>query len=56
MNQETWTLDELLEELTRFERELRAAGLKESSVQTYVDRTKRFLKRLNGEYTSRGPN
>ena len=48
--------DELREQLRRFERELRAAGLKESSVTTYVDRTGRFLKWLDGDYQPRGPN
>lgn len=34
-----YSTDELRDQLARFERELRAAGLKENSVSTYVDRT-----------------
>lgn len=56
LNDQRYTVDELHEELRRFERELRAAGLKENSVTTYVDRTSRFLKWLNGDYQPRGPN
>lgn len=51
-----YSTDELRAELIRFERELRAAGLKENSVITYVDRTSRFLKWLDGDYRPRGPN
>lgn len=51
MAPEQWTLDELFAELARFEREARAAGLAESSVKTYVDRSERFLRWLNGDYT-----
>lgn len=51
-----YSVDELREQLHRFERELRAAGLEESSVTTYVDRTGRFLKWLDGDYQPRGPN
>jgi hypothetical protein len=47
---------ELRSELRRFERQLRAAGLKETSITTYVDRTGRFLKWLEGDYQPRGPN
>jgi hypothetical protein len=53
---ESWTIDDLRVELGRFERELRAAGLKDSSVQTYVDRSARFVTWLAGNYTPRGPN
>ena len=56
LEDQRYSLDELREELGRFERELRAAGLKEASVATYVDRTSRFLKWLNGDYHPRGPN
>lgn len=54
MPSETWTLVELHEELRRFERELRAKGLAENSVKTYVDRTERFLRWLSGEYEPQG--
>jgi hypothetical protein len=56
LNDQRYTVDELHEELRRFERELRVAGLKENSVTTYIDRTSRFLKWLNGDYRPRGPN
>jgi hypothetical protein len=46
-----WTLAELQAELRRFEADLRAAGLKENSVATYVGRTQYFLSWLVGEYT-----
>jgi hypothetical protein len=45
-----WTIDELDAELGRFEAELRAAGLTDSSVHTYVDRSERFLRWLVGDY------
>jgi hypothetical protein len=51
-----YSVDELRAELRRFERQLRAASLKETSVTTYVDRTGRFLKWLSGDYSPRGPN
>ena len=51
-----YSVYELREELRRFERELRAVGLKENSVTTYIDRTGRFLKWLEGDYQPRGPN
>jgi hypothetical protein len=47
---------ELRAELRRFDHQLRAAGLKETSVTTYVDWTGRFLKWLEGDYQPRGPN
>lgn len=53
---ESWTVDELRRELVRFEGVLQSAGLKESSVTTYVDRSGRFISWLAGEYTPRGPN
>ena len=56
MTPQNWTTDELRTELLRFERELRAANLKDSSIQTYVDRSGRFLKWLDGDYHPRGPN
>jgi hypothetical protein len=56
LESQRYSVDELREQLRRFERELRAAGLKESSVTTYVDRTGRFLKWLDGDYQPRGPN
>jgi hypothetical protein len=51
-----YSVDEFREQLRRFESELGAAGLKESSVTTYVDRTGRFLKWHEGGYQPRAPN
>jgi hypothetical protein len=39
----------------KFERELRAADLRETSVRTYVDRTAIFLRWLAGDYQPQGP-
>lgn len=50
-----WTLEDLWRDLEKFEQELRAARLRESSVHTYVDRTSRFLRWLAGEYQPQGP-
>lgn len=51
----SWTVDELDRELKRFEHELKAAGLRPSSVQTYVERSERFIRWLRGDYHPRGP-
>ncbi|SES42363.1 hypothetical protein SAMN05216199_3490 [Pedococcus cremeus] len=51
----TWSISDLLNELDRFEREARAAGLKEASVQTYVDRSRRFVRWLAGDFQFQGP-
>jgi len=53
---QTWTLSELRTELERFQRELRAAGLKRTTINTYVDRAEVFLRWLGGDYHPRGPN
>ena len=53
---QTWTLSELRTELERFERELRAAGLKRTTINTSVDRAEVFLRWLAGDYHPRGPN
>ncbi len=55
MDDQRWTLAELHVELERFERELRGASLRESSIRTYVDRSATFLRWLAGDYQSRGP-
>lgn len=52
---DSWTLNELDEELRRFEAELRKANLAENSVRTYVDRSAIFLRWLAGNYHPRGP-
>lgn len=51
----TWTVAELQDELRRFEAEGRRAGLKEASVQTYVDRASRFVRWLAGDHQFQGP-
>jgi hypothetical protein len=51
-----WTVDELRDELQRFESELRAAGLADASVRTYVGRSETFVRWLAGDYTPRAPN
>ncbi|MDP9235092.1 MAG: hypothetical protein M3P01_11180, partial [Actinomycetota bacterium] len=56
MPRDAWSLDELFAELRRFEAELRAEGLREYTVSTYVGRAKTFLRWLGGRYESRGPN
>lgn len=55
IDNQRYSVDELHAELRRFERQLRAAGLKETSITTYADRTNRFLKWLDGDYQPRGP-
>lgn len=55
MTEPSRTYEELQAELQEFERQLKAAGLKPNSIQTYTDRTSRFLRWLVGDYTPRGP-
>ncbi len=50
----TWTLQDLQRELRRYEEELRAAGLTDKSVRTYLDHPTRFLRWLAGEYSPQG--
>lgn len=50
-----WTAEELERELRRFEAELRRAGLRESSVSTYVGRSSIFVRWLKSDYQPRGP-
>jgi hypothetical protein len=45
-----WTHDELLAELERFQSELEQAGMTPNTVHTYVDRARRFVRWLNGDY------
>ena len=52
----SWTIEELREDLRRFEDELFEADLKPSSVRTYVDRSEIFIRGLAGECEPRGPN
>ena len=51
----SWTVQDLKAELARFEAEARRAGLKETSVATYVDRAERFVRWLDGDYQFQGP-
>lgn len=53
--EESWTVPELMDELDRFEREAVAAGLTAASVQTYVDRSRRFVRWLAGDFRFQGP-
>jgi hypothetical protein len=50
-----WNSDDLWKALEDFKRELEAAGLRESSVATYVGRTTTFLRWLDGDYVPTGP-
>ncbi len=52
---EPWTVEDLFEELGRFEEALTQAGLTESSVGTYVGRSHYFIRWLAGDYEPRGP-
>jgi hypothetical protein len=47
---DSWTMRELRQALGDFEDDLRAAGLSENTVTTYVDRADRFLRYLSGDY------
>lgn len=46
-----WTITELRDELDRFEVELRSAGLVENTIRTYVDRSRYFVRWLDGDYS-----
>jgi hypothetical protein len=50
----SWTVQELYDELDRFERAARAAGLADNSVRTYVDRSRIFVRWLSGDYQFQG--
>ena len=52
---ERWTIQQLHEKLGLFEQELRAAGLADNTIRTYVDRSDLFLRWLVGEYEPQGP-
>ena len=53
MTPESWTLDELHEELERWELELRLQGKAENTVATYIGRSETFLRWLAGDYDPR---
>ena len=50
-----WTVSELMDELDSFEQEARAAGLRDASVRTYVDRSRIFVRWLAGDFQFQGP-
>jgi hypothetical protein len=52
---DSWTMAELHEALERFEAEARRAGLRENTVGTYVERSRIFLRWLQGDYQFQGP-
>lgn len=52
---DSWSYDDLRRELMAFEAALRDAGLRETTVDTYVDRADRFLRWLIGNYQPKGP-
>lgn len=52
---DAWTIEELYEGLDAFEADLRQAGLKDASVETYVGRTRFFVRWLDGDYVPQGP-
>ncbi len=56
MQDQSWSGNDLLKELRTFEAELRAAGLSENTVNTYVGRSDTFVRWLRGEYSPIGPN
>ncbi len=47
-SEDTWTTSELHDQLDRFEAELRSAGLAENTIRTYVDRSRYFVRWLDG--------
>ena len=52
----TWTIEDLRQELRRFEDELVEANLKPSSVETYIKTSGTFVRWLDGKYKPQGPN
>lgn len=55
MRDSPWTVEELQAELERFKAELRAAGLRESTVFSYLNGSSMFVRWLAGTYAPRGP-
>jgi len=51
----SWTIDELRQDLRRFEDELIEANLKPLTIETYVQRSDTFLRWLDGKYEPSGP-
>jgi hypothetical protein len=50
-SEDTWTTAELHDQLDRFEAALRSAGLAENTIRTYVDRSRYFVRWLDGDYS-----
>jgi hypothetical protein len=51
-----WDVPQLHDKLDEFEVELRDVGLKESSIRTYIDRSRFFVRWLDDHFHPRGPN
>jgi hypothetical protein len=45
-----WTTAELAQELVAYEQALQAANMTDQTVHTYVDRARRFINWLDGDY------
>ena len=50
-----WGVSELHEALDAFEAQLKEAGLAQNTIRTYVDRSRNFVRWLDGDYEPRGP-
>ena len=50
----SWTITELHEALEQFERAARSAGLAENSIDTYVGRSRIFVRWLDDEFEFKG--
>ena len=51
----SWSVKELFRMLEKYEDELRAADLRENTVRTYVDRSRMFVRWLDGDFHPHGP-
>ena len=51
----SWTVEELRREFERFRIVLQSAGLRSSTMETYVGRSTTFVDWLAGDYQPRGP-
>jgi hypothetical protein len=50
MSEQAWTINELLAELERYERELQEANMTPEMILSFVDRAHRFVGWLGGDY------
>lgn len=55
MSEKQWTSRELFFKLGEFQTELERAGLADSSVKTYVQRSDAFIRWLDGRFVPQGP-